>query len=328
MTNVKRPRRKFLHLAAGAAALPVLSRIAGAQAYPTRPVRVIVGFPAGGNNDLHARLIAEWLSKQFNRSFIVENRAGAAGNIGTEAAVRAAPDGYTLYVAGSSEMRNEILCKDLKFSFMHDLAPVASVTLSPNILIVHPSFSARSVNELIAAAKANPDALAVASPGVGTSAHVAWELFKSMTGTRMLHVPYRGGAAAITDLLGQQVQVYFSTISDAMEHIKAGSLRAVAVTGATRTQALPDVPTISESVPGYESVGWLGVLAPKDTPAALIEALNRSINAGLADPKIKQTIADWGENVFAGSPADFRRFIAAENEKWGKVIRAANIGLD
>jgi tripartite-type tricarboxylate transporter receptor subunit TctC len=329
MTTVKLPhRRQFLHLAAGVAALPFAPHIARAQAYPTRPVRIIVGFPAGGNNDLHARLIAEWLSKQFNRSFIVENRAGAAGNIGTEAAVRASPDGYMLYVAGSSEMRNEILYRDLKFSFMRDLAPVAGIMLSPNVLIVHPSFSARSVNELIVAAKANPDAFAVASPGVGTSAHVAWELFKSMTGTRMLHVPYRGGAAAITDLLGQQVQVYFSTISDAMEHIKAGGLRAVAVTGATRTQALPDVPTISESVPGYESVGWLGVVAPKDTPAALIEALNKSINAGLADPKIKQTITDWGENVFAGSPAEFGSFIASENAKWGKVIREAGIKVE
>jgi tripartite-type tricarboxylate transporter receptor subunit TctC len=329
MTNVKLPnRRQVLHLAASAAALPVMSRSVWAQAYPSRPARIIVGFPAGGSNDLHARLMAEWLSKQFNRSFIVENRAGAAGNIGTEAVVRAAPDCYTLYLAGSSEMRNEILYRDLKFSFMRDLSPVAGVMSSPNVLIVHPAFSVRSVNELIAAANANPDALAVASPGVGTSAHVAWELFKSMTGTRMLHVPYRGGAAAITDMLGQRVQVYFSTISDAMEHIKAGSLRAIAVTGTTRTKVLPDVPTISESVPGYESVGWLGVLAPRDTPVALIEALNKSINAGLADPKIKQTIEDWGEIPFIGSPADFGRFIAAENEKWGKVIRAANIKVE
>jgi tripartite-type tricarboxylate transporter receptor subunit TctC len=291
-------------------------------------VRIVVGFPAGGSNALHARLIAEWLSKQFNRPFIVENRAGAAGNIGTEVVVRAAPDGHTLYLAGSSEMRNEMLYGDLKFSFMRDLAPVAGVMLSPNVLIVHPSFSARSVNELIAAAKANPDALAVASPGVGSSAHVAWELFRSMTGTRMLHVPYRGGAAAITDLLGQRVQVYFSTIADAMEHIKAGSLRAIATCGATRIQALPDVPTVSESVPGYEAVGWLGVVAPNDTPPAIIGALNTSINAGLADPKIKQTIADWGEDVFAGSPAEFGKFIASENAKWGKLIREAGIKLE
>jgi tripartite-type tricarboxylate transporter receptor subunit TctC len=304
-----------------------VSRLARAQAYPSRPVRLVVGFPAGGTNDIHARLIADWLSKQFGRSFIVENRPGAAGNIGLESVVRAAPDGYTLSVCGSTELRNEILYNDLKFSFMHDTAPVASIMLAMNVLVVHPAFSAQSVTELIAAAKANPDAMTVASSGLGSTPHVFWELFRSMTGARMLHVPYRGGAPALTDLLGQQVQVYFSTIADAMEHIKAGRLRALAVTGATRTQALPDVPTIGEFVPGYEAIGWLGVVAPKDTPPAIIEMLNKAINAGLADSKIKQTIVDWGETVFASSPAEFGRFIAAENEKWGKVIRAANIKL-
>ena len=320
-------RRQFLHLAAGAAALPVMSRIARAQAYPSRPVRIIVGFPAGGVNDIHARLIAEWLSRHFGRSFIVENRAGATGNIATEAVVRAIPDGYTLHLCGGTELRNEILYNDLKFSFMRDTAPVAGLAYVPLVLLVHPSFSARSVRELIAVAKANPDAMSVASPGVGSAAHVTWELFRSMTGTRMVHVPYRGGAQALTDLLGQQVHVYFSTIGDAMEHIRAGKLRAVAVSTVVRVPALPDVPTIAEFVPGYESVGWLGVVAPKNTSDAIINVLNNAINAGLVDPKIKQTIADLGETVLAVSPAEFGKFIANENEKWGKVIRTADIKL-
>jgi len=320
-------RRKFLHLGVGAAALAAVSRVVLAQAYPTRPVRLIVGFPAGGSNDLHARLIAEWLTKHFGRSFIVENRAGAGGNIGAEAVARAVPDGYTLSVCGSTELRNEILYSDLKFSFTRDLAPVAGIMLGPQVLVVHPAFSARSVLELIAAAKANPDSLTVASAGLGSSPHISWELFRSMTGVRIVHVPYRGGAPAMTDLLGQQVQLYFSTLADAMEHIKAGRLRALGVTTATRVRALPDVPAIAEFVQGYEAVGWLGVTAPKDTPTAIIEMLNKAINTGLADPKIAHTIADWGETVFAGSSADFTRFIAAENEKWGKVIRAANIKL-
>ena len=232
-----------------------------------------------------------------------------------------------LGVCGSTELRNEIIYNDLKFSFMHDTAPVASMMLAMNVLVVHPASSVRSVPELIAAAKANPDAMTVASAGVGSTSHVFWELFRSMTGTRMLHVPYRGGAPALTDLLAQQVQVYFATPADTMEYIKAGRLRALAVTGATRAQALPDVPTIGEFVPGYEAVGWLGIVAPKDTSAAIIDMLNNVINAGLADPKIKQTIANWGETVFASSPAEFGEFLAAENEKWGKVIRAANIKL-
>ena len=324
---MKLPRRSFLHLAAGAAALPAVSRIARAQTYPSRPVRLVVGFPAGGTNDIHARLIAEWLSKQFGRSFIVENRPGAAGNIGLESVVRAAPDGYTLGVCGSTELRNEILYNDLKFSFMRDTAPVATIFRAMNVLVVNPSLSVQSVPELIAAAKANPDAMTVASAGVGSTQHIFWELFRSMTGTRMLHVPYRGGAPALTDLLGGQVQVYFSTMADAMEYIKADKLRALAVTGATRNTALPDVPTIGEFVPGYEAVGWLGVLAPKDTPASTIDMLSKAINDGLADPKIKQTIAGLGGTIFASSPAGFVQFIAAENEKWGNVIRAANIKL-
>ena len=324
---MKLPRRQFLHLVAGAAAVAALSCSARAQAYPSRPVRLVVGFPAGGTNDIHARLIADWLSKQFGRSFIVENRPGAGGSIGLDSVVRAAPDGYTLSVCGSTELRNEILYNDLKFSFMHDTAPVASIMLAMNVLVVHPTSSVHSVPELIAAAKANPDAMTVASSGLGSTPHVFWELFRSMTGTRMLHVPYRGGAPALTDVLGQQVQVFFATIADAMEHIKAGRLRALAVTGATRIPALPDVPTIAEFVPGYEAIGWLGVVAPKETPGGIIEMLNKAINAGLDDSKIKQTIVDWGETVFATSPAEFGKFLADEHEKWGKVIRAANIKL-
>jgi tripartite-type tricarboxylate transporter receptor subunit TctC len=324
---MKLPRRKFLRLAAGAAALPAVSRFAWAQAYPTRPVHLIVPAPPGGAADIVARLMSQWLSERFGRPFVIDNRPGAATNIATEAVVKAVPDGYTLLVCGSTELRNEILYSDLKFSFMRDLAPVASLMLGPQVLVVHPSFSARSVSDLIAAAKANPDSLTVASSGIGSSPHISWELFRSMTGVRILHVPYRGGAPAMTDLLGQQVQLYFSTLADAVEHIKSGRLRALGVTTANRVPVLPDVPAIAEFVPGYEAVGWLGVTAPKDTPAASIEVLNKAINAGLADPRIKQTIVDWGETVFATSPAEFGKFIAAENEKWGKVIRVANIKL-
>jgi tripartite-type tricarboxylate transporter receptor subunit TctC len=318
-------RRQFLHLAAGAVALPAFYRIAWAQPYPTRPVRIIVGFPPGGLNDIHARLIAEWLTRQIGRPFIVENRPGAGGNIGAEAAVRAAPDGYTLMLATTADIRNEILYNDLKFSFVRDIAPVASIARGPLVLLVHPSFSVQSVPELIAAAKANPDGMTVASAGIGTGQHMSWELFKSMTGIRMVHVPYRGGAPALTDLLGRQVEVYFSTISDAIEHIKAGRLRALAVTSATRTGALPAVPTVGEFVPGFEAVSWSFIVAPRDTPAAIIAVLNTAINAGLADTKVNQSIVDWGETALAISPADCRKLVANESEKWGKVIRTANI---
>jgi tripartite-type tricarboxylate transporter receptor subunit TctC len=324
---MKLPRRQFLHLAAGAAALPAVPRFARAQAYPARPVRIIVGFPPGGPNDIHARLVADWLSRRLGTSFIVENRPGAAGNIGAEAVIRAPPDGYTLLLCTPTDVRNEILYSDLKFSFIHDTAPVASVALGPLVLVVHPSFSAQSVPELIAAAKAHPDALTVASAGTGTSQHVSLELFKSMTGTRMLHVPYRGNAPAITDLLGQQVQALFSTISDVIEHVRGGRLRALAVTGKMRIQALPGVPTIGEFVPGFEVVSWYGIGTAKHTPVVIVDALNKAVNEGLADLKIKQSIADLGETVFATSTVEFAKFIVAENEKWGKVIRAANIKL-
>jgi tripartite-type tricarboxylate transporter receptor subunit TctC len=327
MTLAVLQRRQLLQFAAGAATLPTFLRGAWAQAYPLRPVRVIVGFPPGGTNDIHARLIAAWLNNQSGVPFIVENRPGGTGNLATEAVVRSTPDGYTLHLCGSTELRNEILYRDLKFSFSSDTAPVASLALAPLVIVVHPGFAARSVPELIALAKANPGAITIASPGVGSSAHVSWELFKSMTKISMLHIPYRGGAMALSDLLGQQVQVYFSTIADAMEHIKLGRLNALGVSSASRVPALRDVPAIGEFVPGYEAVGWLGVVAPKETPGPIVNALNVMINRGLANPQVRRTILDWGETVFVGSPAEFGRFITAEKEKWGKVIRAANIAL-
>ena len=319
-------RRHFLHLVAGAAALPAVARIARAQAYPFRPVRIIVGFPPGGPNDIHARLVAEWLSRRLGSSFIIDNRPGAAGNIGAEATVRAPPDGYTLLLCTATDVRNEILYGDLKFSFIRDTAPVASVALGPLVLVVHPSFSAQSVPELIAVAKAHPDALTAASAGIGSAQHVSLELFKSMTGTSILHVPYRGNAPAITDLLGQQVQVLFSTISDVIEHVRAGRLRALAVTTRTRAQALPDVATIGEFVPGFEVVSWYGIVAPKETPPTVVGILNKAVNAGLADFKINQSVADLGETV-SSLPVEFGNFLTVENEKWGKVIRAAKIKL-
>ena len=324
---MKLPRRQFLRVAAGTLTLPALTRIAKAQAYPVRPVRMIVGFSAGGNNDIYARLIAEWLSKQFGSSFLVENRTGASGNIGLESVVRATPDGYTLSVCGSSELRNEILFPDLKFSFMRDTAPVATIFQGMNVLVVNPAFAAQSVPELIAAAKASPGRISVASAGVGSTQHIFWELFRNMTGAPMVHVPYRGGAPALVDLMGGQVQVCFATMADAMEYIKAEKLRALAVTGAARHPGLPNVPAISEFVPGYEAIAWLGVLAPKATPASTIDALNKAINAGLADPKLKETIGTLGGTPFPSSPAEFGQFIMAENKKWGEVIRTANIKI-
>jgi tripartite-type tricarboxylate transporter receptor subunit TctC len=324
----KLPRRQFLKLISGAAALPAMPRMARAQAYPARPVRIIVGFPPGGFNDIYARLIAEWLSEQLGRSFYVENRPGAGGNIGTEAVVRSAPDGYTLLLATSVDSRNATLYENLKFNFIRDIAPVASIAQAMGVLVVQPSFPAKSVPDLIAAAKADPGAITVASPGVGSGPHIFFELFRSLTGTSMLHVPYRGGALALTDLIGGQVQVMFATLADSIEHIRAGKLRPLAVTGATRAPVLPDVPTVSEFVPGYEAIGWAGIGAPRDTPPAIIDKLNRDINAALADPKFKQRVAEIGGTIFASSPAEFGRYIANDTEKWAKVIRAANIKVE
>jgi tripartite-type tricarboxylate transporter receptor subunit TctC len=322
---MKLPRRIFLHLAAGAAALPAVSRIARAQAYPTRPVRLVVPAPAGGSFDITARLMGQWLSERLGQQFVIENRPGAGANIGTEAVVRAPADGYTLLLVGAPNAINATLYDKLNYNFIRDIAPVAGIIREPNIMVVHPSVPAKTVPEFIAYAKANPRKINMASSGNGSSPHMAGELFKMMTGVDMNHVPYRGAAPALTDLLAGQVQVMFPTIPSSIEYVRAGKLRALAVTTAMRSDAFPEIPTIGDFVPGYESSAWLGLGAPKNTPAEIIDKLNREINAGLADPKIKTRLADLGGDVLALSPADFGRFIADETEKWRKVIRDADI---
>jgi tripartite-type tricarboxylate transporter receptor subunit TctC len=320
---MKLSRRTFLHLAAGATALPAVSRFAWAQAYPTRPVRLIVGFPAGGVADLYGRLIGQWLSEHFGQPFIVENRAGAGSNLGTETVVRASPDGYTLLQVTSANAWNATLYNNLNFNFIRDIAPVASIYRSPAVLVVHPSFPAKSVPALIAYAKANPGKINMASGGVGSAQHVYGELFKMMSGVDMLHVPYRGGGPALADLLAGQVPLMFDTLSTSIEHIRAGRLLALAVTSATRSEVLPDIPTVGDFVPGYEGTGWQGVGAPRNTPVEIIDKLNKAINAGLADPRMKGRIADLGGTVFVSSPDDFGTFIAEYTEKWAKVIKFA-----
>src|SRR5262245_50908291 len=320
---MKLPRRNFMHRSA-ATALPV-SHFAWAQAYPTRPVRIIVGFPAGGGADIVARLIGQWLSERLGQQFISDNRPGAGTNIGTEAVVRSAPDGYTLLLATSPNAINASLYDKLNFNFIRDIAPVAGIMVVPNIIVVHPSVPAKTVSELIAYAKANPGKINIASGPIGAPSHVAAELFKMMARTDMLLVPYRGPAPALTDLLAGQVQVMFPTMPASIEYIRAGKLRALAVTTATRSDALPDIPTVAEFVPGYEASTWYGVGAPKATPAEIVDKLNKEVNAALADPKNKTRLTDVGGDVLALSPADFGRLIADETEKWGKVIRAANI---
>jgi len=322
---MKLRRRQFLHLAAGAAALPIVSRIARAQAYPSRPVRIIVGFPAGGGTDIYARLMGQWLSERLGQPFIIENRVGATGNIATEAVVRAPPDGYTLLMVLATNAINATLYDKLNFNFIRDIAPVASVNRVPQVIDVHPSVPVRTVPEFIAFAKANPGKLNMGSGGIGSPQHVSGELFKMMTGVNMLHVPYRGGAPAIADLLGGQVQVIFDVLSESIEFIRAGRLRPLAVTTAVRSEALPEVPTVSDSVPGYETSAWFGVGAPRNTPAAIIDKLNKEINAGLADPRMKARFADLGATVYMGSPTDFAKFIADETEKYAKVIKFAGM---
>jgi tripartite-type tricarboxylate transporter receptor subunit TctC len=322
---MKLPRRNFLHLAAGVATLPAMSRFAWAQAYPTRPVRLIVGAPAGGGFDIVARLMGQWLSERLGRSFVIENRPGAGTNIATEAVVRALPDGYTLLLVTSVNAINATLYDNLKYNFVLDIAPVAGITRVPEVMVVHPVVPANTVPEFIAYAKANPGKLTMASGGVGTPSHLAGELFKTMTGVDMLHVPYRGTTPSLTDLLGGQVQVTFTSLSSVIEYIGAGRLRALAVTTATRSDALADIPTVGEFLPGYESSIWYGVGVPTGTPAEIIGKLNKEINAALGDPKMKARLAEWGATALPGSPADFGKLVADETEKWGKVIRAANI---
>jgi len=325
---VKLPRRNFLHLAAGAAALPVVSCIAFAQTYPTRPVRIVVGFAPGGPGDIVARLIGQWLSERLGQPFIVENRAGAAGNIGTEAVVRAPADGYTLLLTTVSNAVNATLYDKLNFNFIRDVAPVAGVVRVPNVMEVNPSFPGKTAPEFIAYAKANPNKLNFASGGNGTASHMQFELFKLMSGVSMVHVPYRGSAPALTDLLSGQIQLMFDPMPSSIGHIKAGKLRALAVTTATRSEVLPDIPTVGEFVPGYEASTWFGIVAPTNTPTEIIEKLNNAINAGLADPKIKARLAEMGGMLLAGSPAEFGKLIAEETNKWGQVIRTANIKAD
>jgi tripartite-type tricarboxylate transporter receptor subunit TctC len=322
---MKLPRRQFLHLAAGAAALPAVSRIALAQTYPTRPVHLIEGFGAASATDLVARLIGQWLSVRLGQPIVVENRTGAGSNVATEVVVRASPDGYTLLLAATTNAVNATLYEKLNFNFIRDIAPVAGLIRLPIVLIVNPSFPARTLPEFIAYAKANPGRISLATPGNGTLMHVASELFKMMTGVDIVHVPYRSAPAAYPDLLGGQVQAIFVTVPSALGYIRAGQLRALAVAGAMRTDVLPDIPTVAEFVPGFEASAWQGIGAPRNTPTEVIDRLNAEITAGLVDPNMNQRLADLGALPMPMTPADFGKLIADETEKWGKVIRAANI---
>jgi tripartite-type tricarboxylate transporter receptor subunit TctC len=314
-------RRQFLHLAAGAAALPAASRIVRAQAYPSRPARIVVPFAAGGATDIIARLIGQWLSERLGQQFVIENRPGAGSNIGTEVVVNAPPDGYTLLLVGASSAINATLYEKLSFNFLRDIAPVSGIISIPFIMAVNPSFPAKTVSEFIAYARANPGKVNMASGGNGTAGHLSGELFKMMAGINMVHVPYRGEAPALTDMLGGQVQAMFGTMPASIEYVRAGKLRPLAVTSARRSELLPDLPTVGDFVPEYETSAWQGIGAPKNTPAEIINKLNKEINAGLADPKIKTRVADMGGTVLAGSPADFDKLIADETEKWGQVVK-------
>ena len=322
---MKLPRRKFLHLAAGAAALSPLSDTALALDYPTRPVRIIVGFPPGGGVDSAARLVGQWLSERLGQSFVVENRPGAASNVATGAVVRGAPDGYTLLLAFSVNAINATVYDNLNFNFIRDIAPVAAICREPEIMVVNPSVPAGTVAEFIAYAKANPHKLNMASGGKGTPSHVNGELFKMMTSTDMVHVPYRGISPALTDLLGGRVQVMFASTSSSIGYVKAAKLRALAVTTTTRSEQLPDVPTVADFVPGFEGSLWYGIGAPAATPSEIIVLLNREVNAGLADRKMRARFADFGATVLPGSSADFGRLITEDTEKWAKVIKFADI---
>jgi tripartite-type tricarboxylate transporter receptor subunit TctC len=325
---MKLPRRYFLHLAACAAALPAVSRIALAQAYPTRPVRLIVPFAPAGASDILARLMGQWLSERLGQQFVIDNRPGGGGNIGTEAVVRAPADGYTLLIVGAWNAINATLYDKLNFNFLRDIAPVASVIRSANVMVVNPSVPAKTAPEFIAYAKANPGKISMASAGIGTPSHVSGELFKMMAGVDMVHVPYRSAGSALIDLLSGQVQITFPTTVSSIGYIRSGRLRALAVTTATRLEALPDIPTVAEFVPGYEASGWYGIGAPKNTPTEIVDKLNNEINAALADPNMKVSLADLGGTVLALSPGDFGRLIAEETGKWGKVTRASNIKAD
>jgi tripartite-type tricarboxylate transporter receptor subunit TctC len=323
-----RHRRNFLHLVAGAAALPAVARIAWAQAYPTRPVRMIVPFGPAGATDITARVIGQWLSEGLGQQFVIENRPGAGGNIGTEAVVRAPPDGYTLLLANAAHAINATLYSKLNFNFVRDIAPVAPIVRFPYIMVLSPSVPATTLPEFIAYAKANPGKINMASPGIGSAPHVNGEPFKVMTGTKIVHVPYRSAAAVMTDLLSGQVQLYFGTTASSLEYVRTGKLRALAVTIERRLDALPDIPTVGDFVSDYEASNWYGIGAPRNTPVEVIEKLNQVTNAGLADPKIKARLDDLGGIALAGSPSDFGKLIAEETDKWGKVVKFAGIKAD
>jgi tripartite-type tricarboxylate transporter receptor subunit TctC len=314
-------RRQFLHIAAAAAVFPARSRIARAEAYPTRPVRLIVGFAPGGGNDIVARLMGQWLSERLGQQFIIENRPGAGTNIATEAVVNAPPDGYTLLLVGAPNAINATHYDNLNFNFIRDIAPVGGIARVANVMVVHPSVPAKTVPEFIAYAKTNPGKLSMASPGIGSPQHVAGELFKLMTGVNMVHVPYRGLVPALTDLFGGQVQVLFATTPGSIEYIRAGTVRPLAVTTATRWEGLPEIPTLSDFVPGFEASSWYGVGTPSNTPTDIIDKLNREINAALADTRMKARLADLGGTLLPGSPSDFGKLIAEETEKWAKVVK-------
>jgi tripartite-type tricarboxylate transporter receptor subunit TctC len=322
---MKLPRRKFLHLAAGAAALAPVSGFAQAQSYPTRPVRIVVGFTAGGSTDIGARLIGQWLQERLGQSFVIENRPGAGTNIATESVVRAPPDGYTLLMVGPSSAVNATLYDKLSFVFLRDIAPVASLIRQPQILLANPSLATKTVPELVAYAKANPGKITMASAGIGSTGHLVGEFFKMTAGVDFVHVPYRGAGPALTDLVGGQVLISFAGIAGSIEYVRTGRLRALAVTTTTRSEALPEVPTVGEFVPGFEAGDWLGIGAPRNTPPEIIDRLNTEIAAALADPKIKARFADLGGTTLALTPIQFGKLVADETVKWAKVIRAANI---
>jgi tripartite-type tricarboxylate transporter receptor subunit TctC len=322
---MKLPRRKFLHLVASAAALPAVSRIASADTYPSRPVHIIVGFTPGGVSDVSARLIGQVLSERLGQPFVVENRPGAGGNIATEFVVRAAPDGYTLFVASTPAAINATLYSNLNFNFIRDIAPAAGIMGVADVILVNPSVPAKTVAEFITYAKANPGKVNMATAGIGSTPHIFGEMFNMMAGVNLLPIHYRGGGPALTDLLGGQVQVMFDPLSEAIGYIKAGKLRALAVTSATRSAALPDIPTVGEFVPGYEASGWSGVVAPKNTSVEILDKLNKEINAGFADPAMKARLVDLGAEPMSMTPTDFGKFIVDETEQWAKVIKFANI---
>jgi tripartite-type tricarboxylate transporter receptor subunit TctC len=325
---MKFPRRQFLHLAAGAAALSALSRFAYAQTYPARPVRIIVPVAPGGALDIIARLMGQWLSERLGQTFVIENRPGGGTNIGVEAVVHAPADGYTLLLVPGSVTANATMFPNLNFNFIRDIVPIAMISQLPLVMEVNLSVPAKTVPEFVAWAKANPGKVSMASGGTGSTSHIGGELLKLRTGIEMVHVPYRGGAPALTDVLGGQVQVYFSPLPESIETIRAGKVRALAVTTAKRSDALPEVPTVGESVPGFEASTWQGIGAPKNTPAEIVDRLNKEINAALADPTIKARLADLGSMPTPMSPADFAKYIVEETEKWGKVIREANIPME